>query len=449
MIKFESVILKHNYNRKQNLNHLSKDSGIDFAFIYSSDLYKNGLTFTIEENKINFLKCKNNELLNDIFFTFIGFYKPELGNIIFGEYNINSFTLKQKAEFINNNFAIINDFDVYELNKTLINHLMIKLVCIGHKIKNALKISEQTLQSFNLFQYKDFKLKQLDEKKILDYFLLLMTINNPSYIFIKGIEKYFANKENEKYFFLKLELFLKNQVENTAQLIREDKPFKAEQKAKTIIFFSTQEFDYYSKKTFEIDIQKSIANDVLVIRNKSYNNTNNKNNSFSIRKNNISSFLKLMLKENLIYFLIFLCFEVFLNIGTIYSYLSFNFSTDKGLIIAIFSFFVILNILFNIFGTNIFFDRLKSLIFNMIIGGVFIFKILSLFMYLLILINLSTTIIVVIYPIILSATSMVEPFNPTIFIFLLIFPYLISLISFSLIFVYKHKRIIRRLNEFI
>lgn len=156
-----------------------------------------------------------------------------------------------------------------------------------------------------------------------------------------------------------------------------------------------------------------------------------------------------MLKENLIYFLIFLCFEVFLNIGTIYSYLSFNFSTNKGLIIAIFSFFVILNILFNIFGTNIFFDRFKSLIFNMIIGGVFIFKILSLFMYLLILINLSTTIIVVIYPIILSATSMVEPFNPTIFIFLLIFPYLISLISFSLIFVYKHKRIIRRLNEFI
>lgn len=447
MIKFESVILKQNYNKKQNLNHLSKENGVDFASIYSNDLYKNGLTFTIEENKINFLKCKNADLLNDIFFTFLGFYKPKLGNIIFGDYNINSFSLKQKADFINNNFAIINEFDIYELNKTLINHLTIKLICIGYKSKNAFRAAEQILQSFDLFEFKDFKLKQLDEIKILDYFLLLISINNPSYVFIKGIEKYFVNKENKKYFFSKIECYLKKQVEDTVKIINENKQFKPEQKAKTIVFFSNQEFDYYSKNTIDIDIEKCINNDVLVIRNKLYNNAENK--SFFNKKNNALSLFKLMLKENINFLLLFFCFEVFLNIGTMYSFLSFNFISNNGLIVAIFSFFVILNILFNVFGSNLLFNRFKPLIFNMVISGIYVFKILGLFIYVLMFMNLLTTVIVIVYPIILSITSTVQSFNPTIFIFLLLFPYLISLFSFSLIFIYKNKRIIRRLNEFI
>lgn len=450
MIKFESVIFRKNYNNKQNHNHLLNKDGSDFVFYYS-DLYKNGLTFTVHENKINFLNCNNNELLNDIFFIFTGFYKPELGNIIFDEYNINSFSLKQKADFISKNFAIISEFDVYELNKTLIDHLVLKLVCFGNKTKQALKEAELLLQSFELFEYRNLKLKQLEEIKILDYILLLITINNPKYVFIKGIERYFTNTDNKKYFFLNLEKFLKNQNDNAIDVIKKDLnvPFKTEQLAKTIILFSSQKINYYSKKTYELCVDNSNYNDVLVIRNKQYD-LNNKHNKFFEQKNtNTFNLLKLMFKEKFFLLIIFLFSEIFLNLGTIYSYIGFNVNNNNGIIIAVFSFFVILNILFNIFAISILFDKFKSLIYNTIITGNYIFKIFSLFFYLLIYINLITTAIVTIYPIILYSTSTNDPFNITIFIFLLIFPYLISLFSCALIFAYRHKRIIRRLNEFI
>lgn len=330
MVKFESVLKNSN-----------------------DSINKNGIIFKLLENCVNYVYSSNLSNLKDIVNIATGFNKPSIGSIIYDEYNIDSFSYKEKSYFIRNYISIITPFVVEDLNTTIYEFLKIQCYCLGIKKSNIdIKINN-ILEKFDILIFRKIKIKELSNEMMLTLFFVIIHLNDAKYIFFYGIEKYIVSKESKKYFY-----YLVNKYINLSKV--------------TFTIFVTQKFDnseinliLNSEKNKInnnfIDVDKiENLNDSLLIRTKKINIENNK----LFLYNWFFLFFKTF-KNNLINILI--CIFMFLFLGAINGISIFFESLDNvsdALIYIFLIFSIALNLVFGFVFPIFLYGKIKNRIYE-------------------------------------------------------------------------------------
>lgn len=403
MIKLESIIKEN----KQN-------DGAPF------------LSLLIDHDKFNYIYCDKKVVLEEIFSIMTGFNHSKLGHIIYDDFNFNEMNLKQKSMFIKSEIEIISPLAKIDENKTLYSLIKRQMIFCDLLNKNYEKDIIIILEKFKLQSLKYEKVQNLSSDNILIFYVLLISIKNPKYVFIYDFEKFLFNDKSLICFLEKLQQHLQA---NT-----------------TLIFFSVLAINKNKKINYFDLTQKDInKKNILTIRSRNF--TSEK--KFS---KNIFWLITEIIKNSKYLILLFLFFEyILLSTFFISSLGSIDMQNDTHIskaleqvrIISIFLIFF-LNTLFVI----IFFFKNDYLIYKMTRCGQNLFKVNLLYILTYMFFSFLVLTISFIYPLI-KYSNILSVANWSQIILIPISSFVIAFLLFVIIFIFKNKKILRKNTEFI
>lgn len=411
MIKLESIIIN-----KNNFSNILEEE--------HNELKSNHLSFELVKDKYNFIHSSNEEKLDLVLSVLTGFYKPEMGNIIYDEYDLNKFNFYEKSLFINKHIGIINDFSFEDRNKTIIKYLTYYLVCLGINKKEIKNYIKDLIDKFDFENIKNTKIKDLTNNQILDFFILLSTINNKKYIFFANINKYIDWSKDGKCFLNKLKKNLKSNV-IISFLVSKDIKINNIDNSKINI----------------IDIDNQVNNEVIIIRNKKikFKKEDKVKNAFLLFKFNLI--------ENYKNFILILILLTMLNVLSFITYMAFqNKSINNTSELIIFTLTIILDLFFNIYFAYLFYKKCSNNIFYINKNGNNIFKTLTIFITIILLLIIPSTTIEIIFAI-LNYHKNVSLIEWTNLIFIFLSPYVFFISTFIIVYLYKYKNLFKKVSE--
>ncbi len=385
----------------------------------------NGIFFVLDKNKINYIYSDNKKQLADIFSIITGFYKPNIGGLIYDDYDLNQFNLSDKFFFIRKNISIICPFNSDDKNMTVIDYLLFHSICIFEKKQDRISIINQLLKEFDLDYFKNTKIKMLSNKLIIKLMLASAKLSNPKYLFFYGIEQYISTIDS--YFFF-VDLISQN--------------FKLEDITLTIFVNQIP-----NKKTGEkIDIKiinlddLATTNDELLIRD----------NKLLEHKDFSGNFFKLffwLFKKN--FFFNFLNVVLFVFLGLIFSLsLVFLFEGNSNRIFVILSvvFLSCINFIFSVYSSIAIYKNIKNNLFLITRWGISIIECLWLLILHIFFLSLMYSTLWLL-PLIIGQFVFQISINWVLSLALLLFILLISSLTLILFFIINNRKMVKKYDE--
>lgn len=408
MVKFESVVK----NVEDSINN-------------------NGVFFLLENNKINCVYSSSDKQLVDTFNIITGFFKPNIGGIIYDNYDINQFNLSDKAYFIRENISIVTPFNSLDNNITVFDFLYFHCLILGFNKKESLHKIDVVLKNFGLDFFRTSKISDLSNNIMINLLIANTKLKNTKYLFFYDVSQYIATVESYSYF---LETLLNhyNLNETVVAFFVNQKP--------SIIELNKNNKQKINYNIIDLD-NNELENKELIIRNK----------KLVDHKNYSSNFLKIFVnvfRQNYFSHIISVIFYLLTAIMLVFSlYALYENKLNKTVITTLVVITSLFNLLYSFWFSYLTYKNIKWKMFLVTRYGLNLVECLWLMLFYILFVNVCYFVLGFSFLLVFRYVLNIS-INWVMSFALLFFVSLISILTLVITFAFDNQKIVKKYSQF-